>query len=195
LFYFQIHSKTIAVEVINLLRPIVAISIYINFLTLAIYHYPEEKKKLKLNNDEYREMFVQEVRRFYPFFPFIAALVKKDFNWGNFQFEKDTLAILDIYGTNHDPNIWEDPDLFNPERFADWEGSPFGFIPQGGGDYWKGHRCAGEWITMEIMKVSLDFLVNQIDFDIPVQDLSFSMVRMPSIPQSKIVINNIKRIK
>ncbi len=50
--------------------------------------------------------------------------------------------MLDIYGTNHDPKIWDNPDLFNPSRFKNWKGSPFNFIPQGGGDYWLGHRCA-----------------------------------------------------
>jgi len=138
-------------------------------------------------------MFVQEVRRFYPFFPFIPAIVKEDFTWENFQFEKDTLTILDIYGTNHHPNLWEDPDLFKPERFRHWEGSSFGFIPQGGGDYWLDHRCAGEWITIEIMKVSLDYIVNHVGYHVPKQDLSFSMVSMPSIPQSKILLENIKR--
>jgi len=187
------NSKTAAVEIINLLRPIVAISIFINFLMLAIHHYPEEKEKLKSGDNQFLEMFVQEVRRFYPFFPFIAALVKKDFIWQDYQFKEDTLTILDLYGTNHDPNLWKNPDLFDPERFRDWKGNPFGFIPQGGGDYWMGHRCAGEWATIEVMKASLNFLVNKIDYEVPSQDLSFSMVSMPSIPQSKVVIKHVKR--
>jgi fatty-acid peroxygenase len=53
-----------------------------------------------------------------------------------------------------------------------------------------GHRCAGEWVTIEVMKVALDYLVNRMDYEIPEQDLSFSMVSMPSIPHSKIVIEN-----
>lgn len=186
-------TKTAAVEVINLLRPIVAISIFINFLMLAIHHNPEEKEQLNSGDKQYVEMFVQEVRRFYPFFPFIAALVKNDFIWNDYQFKKGTLTILDIYGTNHDPELWEDPDLFKPDRFSNWEGSSFRFIPQGGGDYWLGHRCAGEWATIEIMKVSLDYLANQMEYEIPEQDLSFSMVRIPSIPNSKIIIQNIKK--
>lgn len=188
-----LNTETAAVEVINILRPIVAIAIFINFLALAVYHHPEESKKLETNDEKYAEMFVQEVRRFYPFFPFIAALVKKDFIWNGYSFEEGTLTLLDLYGTNHHPEMWDNPDVFRPERFNDWEGSPFGFIPQGGGDYWMGHRCAGEWVTLQIMKVSLDYLVNRIDYEVPDQDLSFSMVSMPSIPKSKIVIKSIKR--
>lgn len=185
--------ETAAVEVINIIRPIVAIAIFINFIILALHHYPEEREKLLSGDVNYAHMFVQEVRRYYPFFPFTIALVKKDFIWNGYEFEKGTLALLDLYGTNHDPTIWENPDVFNPDRFQDWKGSPFGFIPQGGGDYFMGHRCAGEWVTIEVMKMSLDFLVNRMDYEVPEQDLSFSMVSMPSIPRSKVMITNVQR--
>lgn len=72
-----LDTETAAVEVINILRPIVAIAIFINFIALALHHYPEEKEKLKSGDKKYSQMFVQEVRRFYPFFPFVVALVKK----------------------------------------------------------------------------------------------------------------------
>lgn len=180
------------VEVINILRPIVAIAIFINFITLALHHYPEERKMLLAGDEKYAEMFIQEVRRYYPFFPFVTALVKKDFTWNDYQFVKGTLTLLDLYGTNHDPKIWNNPDVFNPARFFNWKESPFGFIPQGGGDYFGGHRCAGEWVTIEIMKVSLNFLLNQVMYEFPAQDLSYSMVNIPSIPRSKIIIGNVK---
>lgn len=186
--------ETTSVEILNLLRPIVAIAIYINFTVLALYQYPEQKEKLKTYND-YQKMFVQEVRRFYPFFPFVAARVKQDFTWNGYQFTEGTLTLLDLYGTNHDPKLWEHPNMFYPERFAQWQGSPFSFIPQGGGDYYLGHRCAGEQITIDIMKISIDYLVNKMDYDVPEQDLSFSMEDIPSIPQSKIILKNVKRKK
>ncbi|WP_339227431.1 cytochrome P450 [Oceanobacillus sp. FSL K6-2867] len=189
-----LNTNTASVEVINILRPIVAISIFINFTVLALHHYPEEMEKLKTCDEKYALMFVQEVRRFYPFFPFAAALVKKDFIWNNYKFEEGTLTLLDLYGTNHAPEIWENPDIFNPERFDDWRGSPFSFIPQGGGDHFMGHRCAGEWVTIEVMKVSLAHLANQMEYDIPDQDLSYSMVNVPSIPHSEIVLKHVKQI-
>ncbi|RVT57200.1 cytochrome P450 [Niallia taxi] len=188
-----LDTENAAVEVINILRPIVAIAIFINFIVLAVHHYPEERNRLQSSDDKYAQMFIQEVRRFYPFFPFVIAIVKKNFTWNSYQFEEGTLTLLDIYGTNHDPEIWDNPDVFNPTRFSDWEGSPFNFIPQGGGDYFLGHRCAGEWVTIEIMKVSLNFLVNQMEYEVPDQDLSYSIVSMPSIPHSKIIIKNVRR--
>lgn len=184
--------ETVTVEVINMLRPIVAIGIYINFSLLALLEFPEEKEKLQSYND-YSKMFVQEVRRFYPFFPFVAAKVRSDFTWNGYEFKEGTLTLLDLYGTNHDPVKWEDPYQFNPERFAHWQGSPFSFIPQGGGDYYLGHRCAGEQITIDVMKISLDYLVNRMEFTVPEQDLSFENDDIPSIPKSKIILEHVTR--
>ncbi|MER2030811.1 MAG: cytochrome P450 [Solibacillus sp.] len=189
-----LDQEVASVEVINILRPIVAIAVYITFSALAAHHYPEERKKLQSGNEKNAQMFVQEVRRFYPFFPFAAAEVKADFTWKDYTFEKGTLTLLDLYGTNHDTNIWGNPEVFQPSRFENWDGSPFSFIPQGGGDYYLGHRCAGEWVTIEMMKVSLDFLVNQMTYDVPEQDLSYSKVSIPSLPKSKVMINNVQRV-
>lgn len=56
-----------------------------------------------------------------------------------------------------------------------------------------GHRCAGEWVTIEMMKVSLDFLVKQMTYELPEQDLGYSKVSIPSLPHSKVIIKNVKR--
>lgn len=188
-----LNKRVAAVELINILRPIVAIATYITFGALALHHYPETRDKLKSDQTHYTRMFVQEVRRFYPFGPFVGARVNKEFLWADHHFKEGTLVLLDIYGTNHSPKIWGDPEAFRPERFANWEGGLFDFIPQGGGGYDKGHRCAGEWVTIEVMKTTLDYLVRKLRYDVPEQNLSFSMVRMPSIPKSRFMIKNAHR--
>lgn len=185
--------KTAAVEVLNLLRPIVAIGRYVMFGALAMHENPETREKLINDKTEkYSQMFTQEVRRYYPFGPFLGAKVNKDFEWKGFPFKEDTLVLLDVYGINHSPDLWENPNTFWPERFHDWEGSPFNFLPQGGGDYHDGHRCAGEWITIELMKISLEFLAKRITYDVPEQDLSYSMSRMPTLPKSRFMMENVR---
>lgn len=189
-----LSTETVAVEMINILRPIVAVSIYISFIVLALTQFPHERVKLKTTPD-YAHFFIQEVRRYYPFFPFIAAKVKAAFTWNNYVFEEGTLVLLDVYGTNHDPNIWENPDEFNPERFAKWKGDPFSFIPQGGGNYETTHRCPGEQLTIEMMKLSLEYLLDKMDYEVPEQDLYITMDRIPSIPKSKVFLKNVKRVR
>jgi fatty-acid peroxygenase len=70
--------------------------------------------------------------------------VRDEFEWRDRHFSKGSWVILDLYGTNHDTRLWEDPSKFQPERFRQWDGSAFDFIPQGGGEYYTGHRCPGE---------------------------------------------------
>ncbi|MFD1706310.1 cytochrome P450 [Siminovitchia sediminis] len=182
----RLDPHTAAVEILNILRPITAIAIYMCFTVLALEQFPEEKGKLASEpTGQYLQWFVQEIRRFYPFFPFVTARVKKDFTWSNYDFEKDTLTLLDVYGTNHDPELWDNPELFHPERFKVEENSQkYQLIPQGGGSYVEGHRCPGEGITIEAMKVCADFLLNKITYQMPEQDLSYSLVSMPSKPKS-----------
>lgn len=189
----QMDSQMAAIELINILRPIVAISTFIAFSALALYEHPECKERLLTGGSKYSEMFAQEVRRYYPFTPFLGARVRKDFIWNECEFKEGMLVLLDIYGMNHDSRIWKNADEFHPERFAEWKGSLFDFIPQGGGDPAKTHRCPGEGITVEIMKASLNFLINKISFEVPEQDLSYSLVRIPTLPESGFIMSNIRR--
>lgn len=110
--------------------------------------------------------------------------MKKYFHWDGNDFKEGTLVLLDLYGNTHHPDVWKDPNAFNPERFKDWNRSPFDFIPQGGDDYITGHRCAGEWLTIEVMKKCLDILVNNMDYTVPKQDLFLTMNQVPTVPIS-----------
>ncbi|HHP7232130.1 MAG TPA: cytochrome P450 [Xenococcaceae cyanobacterium] len=189
-----LDKRLAAVELINVLRPIVAVAKYIVFAALALNEHPECRQKLQSGEDNYREWFVQEVRRFYPFFPFAAAIVRQDFDWQGYHFPQGTRVLLDLYGTNHDARIWSQPEEFLPERFQHWNESPFNFIPQGGGDFYTNHRCPGEWITIELIKVTLDFLTQSLEYDVPEQNLTVSLSKIPTIPQSGFVISNIRQI-
>lgn len=189
-----LDKHTATVEVLNLLRPTVAISVYIALSALALHSFPEKKEKLKMSDATYQKMFVQEIRRYYPFFPVAPAIVKKDFLWDGHDFKEGTLVLLDLYGNNHHPSLWKNPNEFMPERFENWDKSPFDLIPQGGGEYVSGHRCAGEWLTIEVMKKCLDIMVNKMDYTVPPQDFEIKMNEMPSVPKSGFIMENVKEI-
>jgi fatty-acid peroxygenase len=184
--------KIAAVELLNVLRPTVAIAIYITDAARALHDHPQHRSKLA--DDAACERFVQEVRRFYPFTPFLPARVRQSFVWQGYHFPKGTRTMLDVHGINHDPRIWQNPEKFEPERFASWDGSAFNFIPQGGGDFYTGHRCPGEWITIELTKVATRFLATAMDYDIPPQNLRYSLRRFPSRLKSRFVITNVKPV-
>src|SRR5690606_9130595 len=124
----------------------------------------------------YADWFVQEVRRYYPFFPAVAARVRSDFVWRGYRFPKGRRVLLDLYGTNHGAH-WGDPDSFRPERFARRQPDAYDFIPQGGGDHHAGHRCAGEWITIALMRECVDALLQDMTYAVPAQDLTIDLGR------------------
>lgn len=186
-----LDQRIAAVELINILRPTVAIAWYVVFAALALHAYPHCRRRL-LEEENYLDLFIQEVRRFYPFFPAAAARVRKDFQWNGYEFPQGTRVLLDLYGTNHDPAIWEKPDEFRPERFLKWNGSAFNFIPQGGGDHAASHRCPGEWITLELMRGAVRMLSKDLTYVVPKQDLRINFSRMPGVPNSRFVINSVE---
>lgn len=186
-------TQIAAVELLNILRPMVAIATYITFGVLAMHEQPECRNRFQTGNSAYQQMFVQEIRRFYPFTPYVAAEAKKSFVWKKYFIRKGTLVIFDIYGTNHDARLWSDPYEFIPERFENFSGNPFTFIPQGGGDYNTGHRCAGELVTIEVMKASLDFIVNHLTYKVPKQNLKYPLSRIPTLPKSRFVMSKVRR--
>jgi len=186
-----LDKKVVAVELLNILRPTVAVARYVLFAALALYRFPECKKKLLQKQADYNEFFVQEVRRYFPFFPFIGGIVREGFEWNGFFFPAGVRGMLDVYGTTHDSRIWKEPHSFEPERFRDWESNAYSFIPQGGGDYIANHRCAGEKITIEMMKRFVHLLVDDIDYDVVDQDYEIDLSRMPALPKNDLLLRNV----
>jgi fatty-acid peroxygenase len=185
---------TAAVELLNVLRPTVAVAVFVTFVAHALHAHPHEAARLSdAPHDSARaEQFLQEIRRFYPFFPAVAGKVRRDFAWRGYHFPQGMRAMLDLYGTDHDPQQWQDPHRFRPHRFdGRWPG-PFGFIPQGGGDPHIHHRCPGEPITLALMHVALEFLTRDIAYDLPPQDLSIDFTRLPALPTSHVILSNIR---
>ncbi|GIQ67199.1 cytochrome P450 [Xylanibacillus composti] len=189
----QLEPQMAAIELINVLRPIVAIANFITYTAVALHEHPQHGAALRSASGKELEMFVQEVRRYYPFAPFLGARVRHDFTWRNCEFKQGTLVLLDVYGTNRDASLWEEPESFNPERFRNWSGSLFAFIPQGGGEPERTHRCPGEGITVEVMKATLVFLADHIRYEVPDQDMSYRLDRLPAKPESGFVMSRIRR--
>ena len=187
-----LNPRVAAVELLNVLRPTVAVSVFIVQTAHALYRYPEWQEKLR-NDEGLLEPFVQEVRRLYPFFPAVAARVKSTFEWQGYRFPKGHRVLLDLYGTNTDRRSWDAPVEFRPERFRGRAENPYDFIPQGGGNHYTNHRCPGEWIAISQMKAFCRYLVNDIDYDVPDQDLELDPGELPSLPQNRFIMRNVRR--
>ncbi len=187
-----LNVRTAVVELINVLRPIVAVARYATFAALALHQHRPARLRLQGHSEEYLHGFAQEVRRFYPFFPAVGGVARTAFEWRGHRFDQGTWVVLDVYGTNHDPRLWPRPEQFSPERFTRWDGDPFTLIPQGGGDASETHRCPGEDITLGLIKTLTRQLV-RLSYDVPRQNLTIDLRRVPALPASGFVIANVER--
>lgn len=184
--------RTAAVELLNILRPTIAVARYIVFAAHAMHKNPRLIEKLQNGDDRFLYHFLEEIRRYYPFFPFVAALVKNEFHWNGYHFPKKRWVILDLYSTNHDERVWKNPHEFRPERFDEEQIDEFNFIPQGGNGHYKNHRCPGEMITLALMKEAVEFLISSIEYQVPHQNLYIDLTKIPTLPESRFLINKVR---
>ena len=183
-------AETAAVELLNVLRPVVAVDRFIAFSIKAMVEHPQWQQQFASPSAGQLadlEPFAQEVRRFYPFFPAIAGVALSPFEWRGYAFTPGDWVLLDIYGTNHDARLWPDPEAFRPERFRNWDEDPNRLIPQGGGPVDTGHRCPGERITLELVKSAV-LLFAAGGYGIPAQDLTVSLSQLPAAPRSGVLV-------
>lgn len=193
-FHTDEHGKPLpaavaAVELLNLLRPIVAVGRFMVFAAVALHQHPQWKETLSTGQDAELECFAQEVRRYYPFFPFVGGTARENLEWKGHTFKTGQWVLLDLYGTNHDPGLWNDPERFNPDRFRTWQPDPHTLIPQGAGDRAAGHRCPGEDSTVDLIKRAVRALAAEDRIRAPAQDLTIDLTRMPALPRSGFIFS------
>ena len=181
-------EETAAVEVINVLRPTVAVGRFIVWAALALHRHPQWRELFAQGDTKGVWNFVQEVRRFSPFFPTVAGRVQEPFTWHGHDFSQDDWVLLDLFATNYDDRLWDRPKKFDPTRFRDWDGDANSLIPQGAGEVDTGHRCPGERATIALMEEAVIQLTQHTNYSVPEQDLSVSLRKFPAKPASGFVI-------
>ncbi|MFD5328494.1 cytochrome P450 [Streptomyces sp. NPDC127092] len=179
---FPLAPATAAVELLNIARPTVAITWYLTFAAHAMCRRPGLRRRLAADEPVgFATAFAHEVRRFYPFVPFVGALAPEGLVLDGERVPGGTLLLLDVYGRNHDPALWEEPYRFDPDRFLGRSPHTDALVPQGGGPR-DGHRCPGEDITVAVL-ARLARELARTGFTVPEQDLRIPLNRIPTRPR------------
>lgn len=165
---------------------------FVVFAALALHMHPETRRRIVAGDADYLHAFAEEVRRTAPFFPLIGGRVCQPFDWRGHRFARGDWVLLDLYGTNHDPRRYEAPYAFRPERLLARPPGLYDFVPQGGGEVASSHRCPGEGLTVALIKEAVRLLATAMRYDLPPQDLTVDLSRMPALPKSGFVIGNIR---
>lgn len=182
-----------AVELCNVLRPTVANAVYVTFAAHALVTNPKEAARVREGGVMEAEHFLEEVRRFYPFFPAAMARVKTSFDYAGRTFPHGARVLLDLYGIDHDDRIWAEADRFLPARFVDFRPTTYQLVPQGAGEHAKNHRCPGEFLTREILRVSLDMLATRLRYEVPAtQSLQLDFARTPAMFAEGLLLDRVR---
>lgn len=181
-----LDEATAAVELLNVVRPVMAASYFIEYAALMLERMPNLREEVA-EDAAARERFINEVRRVCPFTPFLGAEASRDVEWNGYVIPAETLTVLDVYGIHNDDRIWPRAHVFDPGRFIDRREDPYSLIPQGGGEHRIGHRCAGEWLTMEALHAATQSLarLNYSATGAP----EFDLTRIPSRMRTPVILS------
>lgn len=181
----RLSPRLAAVELLNVIRPTVAVCWFVSYAGHALHRWPEHRERLA--DPKFTEAFAHELRRFYPFAPFLGGRAVRDLTFQGEQIPAGALVVLDLWGHNHDGAVFEDPFAFRPERFLDHPIGAFELVPQGAGDPVTNHRCPGEPLTLAVLNTVLPRLAG-LTYEVPDQDLTISLHRIPTRVRSGFVL-------
>ena len=87
----------------------------------------------------------------------------------------DTMVIVNAWAIGRDPEAWESPEEFRPERFVgsgvDFRGQHFQLIPFGAGR----RMCPGVNLAMSVVELALANLVARFDWAVPEGEVELDM--------------------
>ncbi|XP_023243857.1 cytochrome P450 4c3-like [Centruroides sculpturatus] len=113
----------------------------------------DELKRMK-----YLECVVKESIRIYPPIPVIIRKNPSDMKVGDYIFPAKSSLVINIYGIHHNPTVFENPEVFNPDRFLPEncdKRHPFAFVPFSAGP----RNCIGQRFAMREMKTVLSNVI------------------------------------
>jgi cytochrome P450 len=114
---------------------------------------------------EFATQVIQEALRLYPPFWMVDRMALADDHAGGFDIPRGSTVIVFVYGAHHAPRYWEDPERFDPERFAranEKLQTPFTYLPFGAGP----RGCIGGNYAMLQILMILSVLLRKYDFQL-----------------------------
>ncbi|XAR50776.1 hypothetical protein NMG60_11005200 [Bertholletia excelsa] len=116
----------------------------------------------------YLKAVVKETLRLHPPAPLMVPhYLSKGCNVGGYEIKSDTLVYVNIWAIGRDPEYWEKPEEFLPERFlgnsTDFRGQDFQFIPFGAGR----RSCPATNLGTIIVELALANLVYSFNWELP----------------------------
>ncbi|TQE10726.1 hypothetical protein C1H46_003629 [Malus baccata] len=122
-------------------------------------------KEQDLPNLSYLQNVINETHRLYPSFPILVPHENsEDCVVGGFDVPRHTMLVINAWAIHRNPEIWEDPEKFKPERFEGWSGEGsegYKLIPFGAGR----RGCPGAGLSNRLIGLALGSLVQSFEWE------------------------------
>ncbi|XP_019186938.1 PREDICTED: cytochrome P450 76A2-like [Ipomoea nil] len=120
-----------------------------------------------IDNLQYMQAVVKETLRLHPPLPFlIPRRAIQDTKFMEYDIPKDTQVFVNVWAIGRDPESWDDPLSFKPERFLgsniDFKGQDFEFLPFGAGR----RICVGLPLGNRMLHFILGSLLHAFDWEL-----------------------------
>ncbi|KAH9501550.1 Cytochrome P450 4V2 [Dermatophagoides farinae] len=149
----------------------------------------------KIKSLKYLECCIKEGLRLFPSVPFIGRRSHEDLKLNGYHVPKGTIIFVYIYMLHRDPDVFTDPEKFDPDRFLQENAAgrhPFAFVPFSAGP----RNCIGQRFAMSELKVVLAYLLRYFRFEsIDERDKIFAMMEMVYRPKSPLRLRVYERRK
>jgi hypothetical protein len=130
-----------------------------------LLHHPDALRRVQAEAMSGEEAFttavINETLRIRPPAPFTARVAAQPFPIGGYCVEAGTRIVVHIIAINRNPQIYDHPNEFRPERFLGTRPETYAWVPFGGGV----KRCLGAAFTVRELITVLHTLLREGDFN------------------------------
>nr|XP_043623450.1 cytochrome P450 76A1-like [Erigeron canadensis] len=129
---------------------------------------PNQKlEETSIDNLPYLQAIIKETLRLHAPIPFLVPRkAGQDTDFMGYHIPKGTQLFVNAWAIGRDPEYWENPDSFEPERFLgskiDYKGQNYELIPFGAGR----RICAGIPLAHRVLHLVLGSLLHEFDWEL-----------------------------
>lgn len=119
--------------------------------------------------------FMNEVLRCYPVSMGIARRTGADISLDGLTIPKGQEVLILLYALHHHPDFWDNPTVFNPDRWKSKPTVPYSYVPFLAGP----RKCIGQHLAEINFVVVLHALLQRFDITVLDQDVRLAPFMMP----------------
>lgn len=112
----------------------------------------------------YMSMVIDETLRMFPAAIKLDRIASEDFEFEGMKIEKDQMVVVPLWALHYDPDLYPEPDVFDPERFNEenkQKRDSNAYLPFGNGP----RNCLGMRFALLEIKLSLANILNKFRFE------------------------------